>query len=101
VGFRRFEAGWQPANVEKSKTVEENAGGTSLKEPLVSSRVPGNFLYNFSGGAGKGFVNGGLRLFSICFSSKLRGGSRVVAVFLFEVVEPFFSRAAAPQHIPS
>jgi len=35
------------------------------------------------------------------FSSTVRGGSLVVAVFVFEVVEPFFSRAAAPQHIPS
>jgi hypothetical protein len=34
-------------------------------------------------------------------SRRIRVGGRVVTVFVFEVVEPFFSVAAAPQHIPS
>ena len=36
---------------------------------------------------------------SLC--RRIRVGRRVVTVFVFEVVEPFFSVAAAPQHIPS
>ena len=34
-------------------------------------------------------------------SLRIRVGRRVVTVFVFEVAEPFFSVAAAPQHIPS
>ena len=34
-------------------------------------------------------------------SLRIRGGRWAVTVFVFEVVEPFFSVAAAPQHIPS
>ena len=37
----------------------------------------------------------------VAFSARIRFGYRVVTVFVFEVVEPFFSVAATPQHIPS
>jgi hypothetical protein len=59
------------------------------------------FYIFFSAKLEKGFVKGIAGVSNVRFSSKVRGGRRVVAVFLFEVVEPFFSRAAAPQHIPS
>jgi hypothetical protein len=42
-----------------------------------------------------------LALFLVVVILGTRFGCLVVAVFVFEVVEPFFSLAAAPQHIPS
>jgi hypothetical protein len=72
-------------------------GGPSLKEPWLSRAFWWGWVNSFSGKAGRELSFRDSRL-----SLRVEAaGGWVIAVLVFEVVEPFFSRAAAPQHIPS
>jgi hypothetical protein len=62
----------------------------------VSSGVPGIFYIFFSAKLERASSKGIKGVSDIRFSAKVRGGSRVVAVFLFEVFEPFFSLRLHP-----
>jgi hypothetical protein len=80
-----------------STTGRDIVRGWHLPERALGVKwVSRYFFIFFFGEAGKGFVSGGLRFFRSDYSWKVRGGSRVVAVFLFEVVEPFFSLRLHP-----
>ena len=64
---------------------------TSLKESFVSRATWRIFVDTFNGKAKWGLVNAAIKLLS-----RNRIGELVVTVFLFEVVEPFFSSRLQP-----
>ena len=84
--------------MHRGLTVEyQYAGGTSLKESLVSRAFWRDF---FAYAQRKSPFRAFFTVSSFC-SWIADFVPMSITVFLFEVVEPFFSLAAAPLHIPS
>ena len=79
-----------------SQTTKTGMVSPSLKESLLSGATWRIFAHSFSGKAVDGLTNA-----VFVRPRKMRCVDSLLTGFLFEVVEPFFSRAAAPLHMPS